>query len=617
MTFAGLPLARWIFALRIWGAVVLALGAAFWLQLDSASSAGVCVAIVAQPTRGQAFEKAFYRTVGTVIGGVVAIVLTDTFAQTRDLYVLAYSLWLGICIFAAGFLDGNRAYGAVLSGYTVSIVTIEQIDLPNQVFSAVVNRCAAIIVGIAAVALVNDLPGMSEIASALSRQVDAARSQVRAFVAGIAITGRRAAIDEQAGALFRAVSGWHPALGALSAEMLTGSHRAASIRAIGTAFIGEVFAARRLAELQGGAEGDRAATEAMLHRQSNDLASCQQAEATAARALHANRRPLRAPGLPIYRPWQNALRNAVRAVLVSTAVGFGFVLTGWPQTAFAWGLVGILICLSATAPEPRNIARTILLALPAAAVLGGVTLFLILDGSDAFPLLCLGLAFPVITGGLLMASPTAKIAGAGTFMTVFVLVVIGAANPQSYDPLSYCITATLVSLAAIIVYASLMTLFPTEDRDRRRWLLDAARRSTRAALQGVGRRPEAEACALDASRIAAISTSTDAPPARQAADLAALFWLADYRAVAQRVWHGVGQLGRDRNAPIDRAALTALRAAVQVGLRQPDGELLRRTAAALATHGNAATRAVGADLALAAHLLEVAPAEEVLAALKP
>lgn len=40
------PPSAWAFALRIWLAMVLALYAAFWLQLSGASSAMVCVATV-------------------------------------------------------------------------------------------------------------------------------------------------------------------------------------------------------------------------------------------------------------------------------------------------------------------------------------------------------------------------------------------------------------------------------------------------------------------------------------------------------------------------------------------------------------------------------------------
>src|SRR6185369_13390950 len=119
---AGLPLASWAFAVRIWVAVVVALYAAFWLELESASSAAVCVGILALPTRGQALEKAGFRFLATVIGIAASIALVGIFSQARDLLLLGFAAWVGLCIYAAGLSDGNRAYAAVLSGYSVAII---------------------------------------------------------------------------------------------------------------------------------------------------------------------------------------------------------------------------------------------------------------------------------------------------------------------------------------------------------------------------------------------------------------------------------------------------------------------------------------------------------------
>jgi hypothetical protein len=55
-TIAGFPLSAWAFALRIWAAMMVALYAAFWLQLESASSAAVTVGVLALQTRGQAYR---------------------------------------------------------------------------------------------------------------------------------------------------------------------------------------------------------------------------------------------------------------------------------------------------------------------------------------------------------------------------------------------------------------------------------------------------------------------------------------------------------------------------------------------------------------------------------
>jgi uncharacterized membrane protein YccC len=66
-------------------------------------------------------------------------------------------MWFGICIFAATVLDGYRAYAAVLSGYTVGFIAIQQIDNPLHVFESGMARGAAIAVGILSIAVVNAL----------------------------------------------------------------------------------------------------------------------------------------------------------------------------------------------------------------------------------------------------------------------------------------------------------------------------------------------------------------------------------------------------------------------------------------------------------------------------
>ena len=58
LSLAGVPAASWAFGIRIWVAVVVALAASFWLQLEAPASAAVTVAILAEPTRGRALEKA-------------------------------------------------------------------------------------------------------------------------------------------------------------------------------------------------------------------------------------------------------------------------------------------------------------------------------------------------------------------------------------------------------------------------------------------------------------------------------------------------------------------------------------------------------------------------------
>src|SRR6201991_3743364 len=106
ITFAGFPLSDWSFALRIWAAMMVGLYAAFWLQLESASSAAVTVGILALQTRGQTYQKAVYRILATVIGVVASFVIAGLFPQTRELFMVSFAGWLGLCVYVGGLLDG-------------------------------------------------------------------------------------------------------------------------------------------------------------------------------------------------------------------------------------------------------------------------------------------------------------------------------------------------------------------------------------------------------------------------------------------------------------------------------------------------------------------------------
>lgn len=112
---------------------------------------------------------------GTIVGVVASIAVTAAFSQTSVLYLVTHSVWLGLCIFFATFLDGNRAYGAVLCGYTVSIVAVGQIDNPARVFSVGINRGAAVLIGIASISFVDALFFAPNISSAVIKRVHTAR----------------------------------------------------------------------------------------------------------------------------------------------------------------------------------------------------------------------------------------------------------------------------------------------------------------------------------------------------------------------------------------------------------------------------------------------------------
>ncbi len=62
-----------LFAARMTLAMLLAYYVAFFAQVESASTAGICVAIVTQVSAGMSAAKVRYRIVGILIGGCIGL----------------------------------------------------------------------------------------------------------------------------------------------------------------------------------------------------------------------------------------------------------------------------------------------------------------------------------------------------------------------------------------------------------------------------------------------------------------------------------------------------------------------------------------------------------------
>src|SRR6266404_1792385 len=345
VTIGGFPPSAWAFALRIWAAMMVGLYAAFWLQLESASSAAVTVGILALQTRGQAYQKAVYRILATIIGVAASFVIAGLFPQTRELFLIGFAGWLGLCVYVGGLLDGNRAYGAILSGYTVAQVAVTQIDSPQNIFLAGINRGAAIVVGIAALALISDVFAAPNVHTGLSDKLIAAHRRVRAFA--LAILRVESPDPIQSAKLLREITALHPDITALVAESSSGWARAAAARSAAVALVAEISAAGALASLPAntlpslrGALGKALADglgkesralqlrlqqhadvgyadphDALFARNALDLLIENRRAQDGIEDLQAGRHPQRRIQAPIYRSRRAAARNGLRAFL--------------------------------------------------------------------------------------------------------------------------------------------------------------------------------------------------------------------------------------------------------------------------------------------------------------
>src|SRR6201996_2771141 len=220
-----IPLHILAYAFRVSLAAIVALYVAFWLQLGGASSAAVTVAILAQPTRGAALAKAANRIAATLIGATMSVVIAGLFPGERIGMLGAFICWICICVFIASYLRGYQAYAAVLSGYTVAIIALVNIDTPQNVFTTMTDRVAAIAIGILCVALINDVFGSPPAWRGLDRQIRDIWHDVRSYARDV--LGGSAEKSERSSELLAKIAGLRDQVDIIAHDMADGGYRAA------------------------------------------------------------------------------------------------------------------------------------------------------------------------------------------------------------------------------------------------------------------------------------------------------------------------------------------------------------------------------------------------------
>ena len=213
--FAQWPAGTTALAFEIWVALAVSYYMAFALELNSAASVGTGLLILVGPSQGMVLSKAIYRVAGTLFGAVAAIILTSLFPQDRIMLIVVFSAYMACLVAIATLLRDFRAYGCVLAGYTVAVVAVLQIDTPQNAFAAGVNRGAAIVVGVAALALVSDLFAAPNVHAGLSDKLAAAQQRVRSFA--LAILRGESARPIHLANLLREITALHPDITALVA----------------------------------------------------------------------------------------------------------------------------------------------------------------------------------------------------------------------------------------------------------------------------------------------------------------------------------------------------------------------------------------------------------------
>jgi uncharacterized membrane protein YccC len=509
-----IPVHIWAYAFRVSLAALVALYVSFWLQLGGASSAAVTVAVLAQPTRGAALAKAANRIAATLIGATMSVVIAGLFPGERIGMLGAFVCWICICVFVASYLRGYQAYAAVLSGYTVAIIALANIDTPQNVFTTMTDRMAAIAIGILCVTLINDVFGSPPVWRELDHRMSDIWRDVRGYARDV-LSGNQES-PELTGALLAQISGLRDQVDIVAHDMADGRHRAAGAR---SAMLALVEIVRRVRLLRLPAHGDPLAVtvkdqclaalddhhaeafdflkklrEIELSRpeivaeavwqiqQGVRLVESKSLLNDGLSSLREGLEPARDVRLPHGGEFAVALGNAARIGIALVAGATFLVFAGWPASASALTITAILCALSTTMPNPSKFAIAAMVGCAIASVSAGIVRFYVLTESQDFVRLAVAIAPVLISGCLLSVRPA--IAGIGLTMNVYFLVLLAPSNPQVYNPITFYSECVFVAFAVSVVFLASRLVWPVSAFDKQRAAVRATQERLTASVTG-------------------------------------------------------------------------------------------------------------------------------------
>ncbi|MCJ2068604.1 FUSC family protein [Methylobacterium sp. J-030] len=187
----------WVFSLKTFGAAMLALFLAFWIDLPNPYWALGTVYITSQVLAGATRSKALYRVLGTLLGAAVTVALVPNLVNAPELLTLAIATWVATCLYFSLLDRTPRSYLMMLGGYTAALIGFPSVGNPGSMFDTAVARSEEITLGILCASLVNTVVLPQSVAPVISGRLDLWLQGARGWV--VDILGRtRAAADTQA-----------------------------------------------------------------------------------------------------------------------------------------------------------------------------------------------------------------------------------------------------------------------------------------------------------------------------------------------------------------------------------------------------------------------------------
>ncbi len=164
-----------IYAAKVAAASLLALYAAFLLNLSHTYWALITIPFIVRPQAGLTVWRSLARLLGTLTGAAVGLCFVAMFAQSAFLMLACLAAWLFAMGFMARFEVGTDAYTYGVAGLTTLVVAIGAGPAADSAFTLAVLRATETIIGIMAAFVVVLIVSPRSVGPALMATIDQTR----------------------------------------------------------------------------------------------------------------------------------------------------------------------------------------------------------------------------------------------------------------------------------------------------------------------------------------------------------------------------------------------------------------------------------------------------------
>jgi uncharacterized membrane protein YccC len=588
--FASWPAGTTDLAFKTWVALAVAFFVAFKLELNSAASVGTGLLILVGPTEGMVLSKAIYRIIGTLFGALVALIFSSLFPQDRTMLIASFSIYMACLVAIATYLRDFRAYGCILAGYTVALISVVNIDSPIVTFVAMLDRVAVILLAVLVLAFVGGILSTAESARSLRSKLRVATGDIVAAALAtleqhappdplqcITMSARLLPLRSEIGfATPELPDGWIRAKGAKSA--LLGLLEAVSaIQALGlglqnmsmaSATVDKAIATMREAIVSQRPERRLADIDDLILR-------AMEAATPSIEGLYildrcrfmievfghirdgllsnrVGRLPRRFVSLSVHQDHMAAVINGLRVGVAVGMVGSLAALSGQPgANQVILGTV-VFVALGSVLHDPLAMGRAALFMTPAVILTGAIYDFLVFPNITGYPLFILSLAPVVMMTCWLIKTGRVPM---GIFYGVQSISLISPANVQLFDPAVFVETVGFLVAGSICVFCSLLLILPVDPALRRLRLALSVGDGLRKALAGENHLSQPRV-SLYYDRLSQFSSWQSGEPVSIARHnvMIRLFDMGNLSVAVRRSWRAIDKARSDVDPAIDAKA---------------------------------------------------------------